>query len=233
MDASHSAATQPRISVVIPTLREASSIAGAVRSALDAGAAEVIVADGGSDDGTAAHAVDAGARVIAAPRGRGPQLNAGAALAQGDVLCFVHADVRLPRDAAAQITAALADPAILGGNFRVRFGRGGHGRFLAAFYHVIRQLRVFYGDSVIWVRRDAFEEAGGFPPYPLMEDLALVHRLMSQGRLAYLDGPVEASPRRWVEGGLARTWASWVVIQTLYFYRVPPPLLARLYRHIR
>lgn len=223
----------PRISVVIPTLREASTIAGAVRSAFDAGAAEVIVADGRSDDGTAAHAIDAGARVTIAPRGRGLQLNAGAALASGDVLCFVHADVRLPADAAAQIAAALEDADVVGGNFRVRFGSSGHGRFLAAFYHVIRRLRLFYGDSVIWVRRDAFERAGGFPPYPLMEDLAFVHRLMALGRVAYLDGPVEASPRRWVEGGLARTWASWVVIQTLYFYRVPPSLLARLYRHIR
>jgi rSAM/selenodomain-associated transferase 2 len=222
-----------RLSVVIPTLREAATIAGAVRSALDAGASEVIVADGGSDDGTAARALAAGALVTTAPRGRGPQLNAGAALATGDVLCFVHADVRLPPDAAAQIARALRDPQILGGNFRVRFGRGGHGRFLAALYHVIRQLRIFYGDSAIWVRRDAFHRAGRFPPHPLMEDLAFVHRLMSQGRLAYLDGPVEASPRRWVEGGLARTWASWLVIQTLYFYRVPPATLARLYRHIR
>lgn len=223
----------PRISVVIPTLREASTIAGAVESAFAAGAAEVIVADGGSDDATAARAIDAGARVTSSAAGRGPQLNAGASLASGDVLCFVHADVRLPVDAAAQIAAALKDPAVIAGNFRVRFGRGGHGRFLAAFYHVIRQLRLFYGDSALWVRRDTFERSGGFPPFPLMEDVAFAHRLMALGRVAYLPGPVEASPRRWVEGGLARTWASWIVIQTLYFYRVPPPLLARLYRHIR
>lgn len=221
------------VSVIIPTLNEAPVIARAVHSARTAGADEVIVADGGSADGTAAAAIDAGARVIAAPRGRGPQLNAGAAASRGDVLIFLHADGRLPRDAVGQVRDALLDPTVVGGNFRIHFGTSAHARVLAAFYHVIRQLTVYYGDSAIWCRRRQFEAVGGFPPYPLMEDLKFVHLLARHGRMAYLDGPVHASPRRWQQGGLLRTWASWVVIQTLYFYNVSPARLARLYRHIR
>ena len=221
------------LSVIIPTLNEAPVIARAIRSARRAGADEVIVADGGSDDGTAAVAIDAGARVVAAPRGRGTQLNAGAAASRGELLIFLHADGLLPPDAAAQVRAAATDPSVAGGNFRIHFGTSRHARFLAAFYHVIRRLTVYYGDSAIWCRRRSFEVAGGFPPYPLMEDLKLVHLLARHGRMAYLEGPVRASPRRWEQGGLLRTWASWVVIQTLYFANVSPWRLARLYRHIR
>ncbi len=92
---------------------------------------------------------------------------------------------------------------------------------------------MFYGDSAIFCRREVFESIGGFPPYPIMEDLKLVHTLYRHGRLAYLDGPVAASPRRWQEGGVARTWASWLTIQALYFANVSPHRLATLYRHIR
>jgi len=221
------------VSVVIPALNEAAVIRRAVRSALAAGACEVIVADGGSNDGTVAAAIEAGAQVIAAPRGRGRQLNAGAAGSTGDVLLFLHADALLPTNAVQQIEVALADRGVVGGNFRIHFGTGRHARFLAAFYHVIRQLTVYYGDSAIWVRREHFAAIGGFPPYPLMEDLKLVQLLRERGRMAYLAGPVHASPRRWERGGLLRTWASWVVIQTLYFGNVSPQRLARLYRHIR
>lgn len=221
------------ISVIIPALNEEVVIARAIRNAQAAGADEVLVTDGGSEDGTAAVAIDAGARVIRAPRGRGPQLNAGAEASRGDVLLFLHADGLLPRDAAVQIRAALVDPDVVGGNFRIHFGTTAHARFLAAFYHVIRRLTVYYGDSAIWCRRDQFAIVGGFPPYPLMEDLKFVHLLQRHGRMAYLEGPVQASPRRWEQGGLLKTWASWVVIQTLYFYNVSPARLARLYRHIR
>ena len=129
--------------------------------------------------------------------------------------------------------AALRDPAVVGGNFRIRFGGGAHGRLLVAFYHVIRHLRIYYGDSAIFCRSEAFTAAGGFPPYPLMEDLAFVHRLHRRGRMAYLAPPVSASPRRWEQGGIAQAWASWLVIQGGYFLHVPPGRLARLYRQIR
>jgi hypothetical protein len=104
---------------------------------------------------------------------------------------------------------------------------------LAAFYHVIRQVGMYYGDSALFCRATAFEMAGGFPPFLIMEDLAFARRLHRLGRMAYLEGPVYASPRRWERGGIAQAWASWIVIQTLYFLHVPPSQLARLYREIR
>ena len=223
----------PDLSVVIPTLNEEPQIGGAVANALAAGAAEVVVADGGSTDRTVEVAFAAGARVVRGARGRGSQLNLGAAEAEGAVLCFLHADARLAPDAGRQIEAALRDPRTAGGNFRVRFGSSLHGRGLAAFYHVIRQLGLYYGDSAIFCRRSAFEAAGGFPPHPIMEDVAMAQRLRRRGRVAYLRGPVHASPRRWEHGGLAQAWASWLVIQSLYFAHVPPARLATLYRHIR
>ena len=222
-----------RVAVVIPALAEEPSIAGAVRNALAAGADEVVVADGGSADRTVELARAAGARVLRVSRGRGLQLNVGAAAASGEALCFLHADVRLPPGAIDAIRGALADPAVVGGNFRARFGRTLHARFLAAFYHVIGRLGVTYGDSVIFCRRQAFEAAGGFPPYPIMEDFAFVNRLRRLGRTSCVDACVRVSPRRWEHGGIAQAWASWVVVQSLYWARVSPVRLGALYRHIR
>ena len=222
-----------RLSVLIPTLEEAALVAGAVRSAYAAGADEVIVADGGSRDGTRALAAAAGARVVRSARGRGRQLNAGVAAARGDALCFLHADGRLPRGAGSAIRAALGDPAVVGGNFRVRFGNSFHARVLAAFYHVIRQLRIYYGDSAIFCRAETLRAVGGVPPFSIMEDLALVHLLYRRGRMVYLPGSVYASPRRWEQGGIAQAWASWLVIQSLYFLHLPPHWLSGLYRQIR
>ena len=167
------------------------------------------------------------------PRGRGPQQNAGAAEASGDVYCFLHAAARIEAGAAEAIRGALRDPAVAGSNFRMVFSRRPHDQFLAAFYHVLRQLRMFYGDSAIFYRAATFEAAGDFPPHPIMEDLAFVHRLYRQGWLSYLPLRMSTSSRRWEHGGLRQAWASWLVIQLLYFLRVPPARLAVLYRHIR
>ena len=219
--------------MIIPALNEEVAIRGAVRAALAAGADEVIVADGGSRDRTHERARAAGARVIVGARGRGPQLNAGADQASGTIFWFLHADARPRPDAGPLLRGALAQPGIVGGHFRVSFGNSTHGRWLAAFYDVLQRFRVVYGDAAIFCRREAFAAAGGFPPHPIMEDLAFMQTLRRRGRLVALPQRVQASPRRWEHGGIAQAWAAWLVIQSLYFLRVPPAKLAPLYRQIR
>jgi rSAM/selenodomain-associated transferase 2 len=235
------AATLPlRASVVVPTLDEAAALPGLLdHLASLPGDWEVIVADGGSTDGTLALVREwaagvAGARVVEAPRGRAAQQNSGAAAATGDVLVFLHADSRLPATAHASLAAALADPRVAGGNFALRFDGGDRfSRVLGAWYALQRRLGVWYGDSTIWVRPDVFDALGGFPPLPIMEDYALVRALRRAGATPCLPGPALTSGRRWRALGIPKTVASWVVIRWLFLAGVPAERLARLYRHVR
>jgi len=220
------------ISVVIPTLNEAGTI-GPVFDALagEATAHEVIVADGGSTDGTPALAAARGARVVAAPRGRGHQLRAGAEAAQGDVLLFLHADSRLAPGTLAALAAAMADPAVTGGNFRLLFdGEDGFSRWLTGFYAWFRRRGLYYGDSGMFVRRTAYDRLGGMPALAIMEDYALARRMERLGgTLCIAEPPLTTSSRRFRGRHPVRIVAKWLVMHTLYHLGVPPARLARLY----
>lgn len=227
--------TDPPLSVVIPTYRERASVAGAVASAWAAGAAEVIVSDGDSDDGTADAAREAGAAVVEHARGRGPQMNAGAEAARGGAILFLHADCRLPPDAGRQVAAALDDPAVVAGGFRQRIdAEGRRFRWLEGGNAVrVTRLGRVYGDQGLFARADVFHRLGGFPPLPLMEDYELSRRLSRAGRLALLDGPLEVDARRWRARGVVRqTAANWAFV-ALYEAGVSPAKLSRWYRAIR
>jgi rSAM/selenodomain-associated transferase 2/rSAM/selenodomain-associated transferase 1 len=221
------------ISVVVPTLDEAAALPGLLdHLAALAGRFEVIVADGGSRDGTTelAAAHPSAARVLRVPGGRAAQLNAGAAAARGDPIVFLHADTRLPAAAHRLLSQSTAD----GGNFAIRFDGGdAFSRVLGAWYSVQRRLGVYYGDSAIWVRPRVFEALGGFRPLPIMEDYDLARRLERGFRTACLPGPAVTSARRWRALGVPRTVLSWVAIRWLFLARVPPERLARLYRRAR
>ena len=223
-----------RFTVVIPTLNEAPIIQEALRRVQRLAPHELIIADGGSRDGTRELARPH-ATVVTGRRGRGPQLNAGAAQATGDVVVFLHADVRLPPDAFAAIESALVDEDVVGGCFRVRFGRGPHEAFLAVFYDLLRfgARGIVYGDAAVFVRRETFLGLGGFRDYAIMEDVNLVSRLRGRGRVVQLPQAVIASTRRWRHGGFWRTWASWFALQALYGLRVSPYWLGRMYRAVR
>jgi rSAM/selenodomain-associated transferase 2 len=223
------------LSVIIPTLEEEAAL-GPTLDALARvrGLLEVLVVDGGSRDGTLAVARAHGARALMAERGRGAQLHAGAATARGAVLWFLHADTVVPAEASERIAAALRDPAVVGGNFRLRFdGTGLAARFLTGLQPVFGWLGLCYGDSAIFVRREAYDAVGGFRPWPLFEDLDLVRRLRRHGRLAHVPVAVVASSRRFAGRSFALTFAHWVGLQMLYWLGVSPVRLARHYAPIR
>ncbi|HET8645051.1 MAG TPA: TIGR04283 family arsenosugar biosynthesis glycosyltransferase [Vicinamibacteria bacterium] len=217
------------ISVVIPALDEERAIAGAIGSVRDE-AGEVIVADGGSADGTCAVAEAAGAVVVAGPRGRGAQLDQGARAARGEWLLFLHADTRLQPRWSAALRAL--EPDVAGGAFRLAIDSP------RPAFRVIelgarlrcRFLRLPYGDQALFARREAYQHIGGFRPLPLMEDVDFVRRLRGAGRLALLPQPALTSPRRWEARGVLRgTLRNWRVM-ALYALGRSPESLARIYR---
>jgi len=223
-----------RVSVVIPTLNEAASLPG-VLAGLPDGIAQVIVADGGSRDGTGALARSGGARVVESPPGRGGQMNAGAAVADGEVLLFLHADTRLPPDAVAHVARALADPRVVGGGFRLSIDSRDRFLGLVAASATLRTrlTGVFYGDQALFVRREVFVRMGGFDPFPLMEDVAFGRRLKREGRVVLLPVAAVTSARRWErENPLFTTVRNWLLV-SLFLLGVPPRRLARWYRTVR
>lgn len=226
------------ISIVIPTLNEATTIRklSASLSALLADGRdrlEIIVADGGSSDETVRLTQECGWRVIEAPRGRGRQMNAGARLAVGDVLLFLHADTNLPSKALAMIEEALLDAKVCGGNFSLTFDGGTPAaRALTRLYPLLRLGGMCYGDSALFIRRAVFEALGGYCDYPIFEDYDLYRRMRQVGRFVRLPATATTSSRRF-EGRFIRTFALWTLMQVLYWLGVHPNRLSRMYKPLR
>jgi rSAM/selenodomain-associated transferase 2 len=189
-------------SVIIPALNEADTIGACVAAvhALDP-SVEIIVADGGSTDATTAHAAAAGATVVAAPRGRGPQCNAGAAAASGEVLVFLHADTSLPTDAFALLRAWFAESSVRIAKFRLSFDLRDPILDLAARLMWFDSRLTSYGDQGIVIRRDFFAELGGFPDWPLFEDARLFELARARARVHVLPAAVITSARRFQANG--------------------------------
>jgi rSAM/selenodomain-associated transferase 2 len=219
------------VSVIIPALDEEERIAATIDAAFAAGAAEVIVADGGSGDATVSRALAHGATVIADERVRAKQLNRGAEAATGDILLFVHADTLLPADAAAAVTRALNGGAVFGG-FRIAFLERTLGLLWTAFAINVRMRfsRAPWGDQAQFIRRADFVKHGGYRELPLMEDYELAVRMKRFGPVAILPVPVRTSGRRFLEKGLVRTTVmNWLIV-ICFRFGVRPERLARWYR---
>ena len=220
------------LSIIIPTLNEATWIQQNIQRAWELRPHEVIVADGHSDDGTADLARSSGATVVTSERGRGRQLNAGARAATGDVLLFLHADCWLEPSSAEQIEAALKNDAVIGGAFRQRID---HDRKIFRCLEWGNALRVRwrhlpFGDQGIFVRRSAFESAGGFAEVRLMEDVLLMREFRRRRwRLELLPGPIHVDPRRWLKHGVVRqTLLNWTLLTGLSL-GISPDRLAEFY----
>jgi rSAM/selenodomain-associated transferase 2 len=223
-----------RLTIVIPVLDEAAIIVGALEALapLRARGAEIIVADGGSTDGTAMLARPLADLAVAAPRGRGATMNAGAARGNGDALLFLHADTRLPENADRLIAGALAQR--FWGRFDLRI-EGRH-PLLAIVGQMInwrsRATGIATGDQAIFVTREAFLSVGGFPDLPLMEDIAMSRRLKRLCRPFCIGTPAITSGRRWEHNGVWRTILLMWRLRLAYYFGAEPARLASRYRPV-
>jgi rSAM/selenodomain-associated transferase 2 len=222
------------VSIIIPTWNEAANIGTTIRCLRSQLPREIIVVDGGSSDETVTLAKDAD-RVLVSEPGRALQMNAGAAVAVGDHLLFLHADCRLEDGAIALIERALAGPAVVAGCFSMRVDADGWGfRSIDACASArVRWTGVVYGDQGLFLRRRDFERLGGFPRLRFMEDVFFSRRLARRGRVVVVNKKIYVSPRRWQKVGLVRQTLSNWTLTALALAGVAPDWLADFYPHVR
>lgn len=194
---------------------------------------EFIVVDGTPDGGTIKAVTRQGVQCVKSPQGRASQMNTGAAMAMGEILIFLHADTRLPRQALELINQAMTRQALIGGAFDLHIDTE---RLILKIIARIASLRsrltrIPYGDQAIFIRRDYFHQMGGYPEIPLMEDVALMRRIKrAGGRIGFIPEPVITSARRWEqEGILYTTLRNWLLLSA-YTLGVAPDKLAKYYK---
>ena len=226
----------PAVSLVIPVLNEAESISQILQHVreVDAdGPAEIIVVDGDPEGSTINAIRDEGVRTVAAVKGRARQMNSGAGLATGDILLFLHADTHLPPNAFGLIRAAMNDTGFVGGAFDLGFATPRRIFKITESYVFLRTrlTKIPFGDQAIFIRRDFFDEIGGYRDLPLMEDVDLMQRIRKRGgRICIIPEKVRTSPRRYEQEGIMFTTIRNAMLQLLYALGVPPERLVRWYK---
>jgi rSAM/selenodomain-associated transferase 2 len=223
------------ISVIIPVLNEEKNIAATLEGLIALAPQEIIVVDGGSTDRTAEICQQFGIKVMASARGRARQMNSGAKAASGDILLFLHADTTLPNSAFDDIRLALGDSRYVGGRFDVELaGEYWMLKVIGAMINYRSRLsRVSTGDQAIFVRHVVFQQIGGYPDIPLMEDVAFCRMLRRTGEIACLKSRVMTSARRWEMDGVWRTILRMWALKLLYLAGVSPNRLKQYYADAR
>ena len=221
-----------QVSVILPVFNEAPLIRRFLAHLRERSpGAEIIVADGGSTDGTAELAANLCDRLVQSQRSRAHQMNSGADAAHGEILWFVHADAELPLECLDEIARIMHDSNVVGGYFRIRLPRRLIYRLTDSFAHYAGiLLRMRCGDHGIFCRRTAFVAVSGFPTVPLMEDVEFFRRLRTSGRVVCSEKRIMVSPRRYEAIGRARLTFAYGFIAALYVCGLPLSILDRIYQ---
>ncbi len=223
------------ISVVIPVLNEADTVAWTLTQLRQAGECQSIVIDGGSEDETVSIARLHADVVLSAPRGRARQMNAGSQVAEGEALLFLHADTALPHGFPHMLAAVLDNRAVIGGRFDVRLDAAGWSfRMIETMMNLrSRVTKISTGDQAIFVRREVFHKIGGYPDIALMEDVEFSLKLKQAGEIACLRERVTTSARRWQRDGVTRTIVKMWMLRLCHFLGVSPTRLRAYYADTR
>jgi rSAM/selenodomain-associated transferase 2 len=221
-----------RISIIIPTLNETENIKEAIVTTQLNTNIEVIIVDGGSKDDTIEIAKSLNVKVILSSPGRAVQMNAGAMAATGDILLFLHADTRLPIRFDEMICTALQQPGIVAGAFKLRIDAPllslrwvELGVNLRSHFY-----QMPYGDQAIFLTKVVFQQIGGFPELPIMEDFELMRRLKRIGQIVIISTPVLTSARRWLQKGVFKTTLLNQIVIIAYLLGVSPERICGWYR---
>ncbi len=217
------------LSVIIPTLNEETNLRVLLEKLRGSTPHEIIVSDGGSRDKTVAVAEQAGVEVIDSPSGRAVQMNRAASVATGDYLLFLHADTLPPINYQTVVQRVLDKPGVSAGSFRFKLSSG---LLIASLIEKFvdlrcRLLEIPYGDQGLFVRRSTFNHLGGFPDWPVMEDLDFVRQLKRLGRVITAPEAAITSPRRWINGGTTRTFFRHQIMLAAYYLGLPARHIAR------
>lgn len=223
------------LSIIIPTLNEEQVLGTTLARLRDQENCEVIVVDGGSSDTTLALAESGGCRTISSAKGRGTQMNAGAAAAKGKVLLFLHADTLLPDSFSRLILDAVRLPSFVAGAFSLAIDSPTRRLATVAWFANMRSrlLQLPYGDQALFVTRDAFNAVGGFPEMAIMEDYVFIRKIQKEGKIIILPERATTSARRWQNIGVMRTTLINQAIVCGYSLGVHPTTLARWYQRMR
>ncbi|MBN3942144.1 MAG: TIGR04283 family arsenosugar biosynthesis glycosyltransferase [Nostoc sp.] len=222
-----------KISIIIPAINEAGNIKEAIATTQLSINIEVIVVDGGSKDDTVEIVQSLGVKVISSfTPGRAVQMNAGAVAASGEILLFLHADTRLPTGFDEMIRTALQQPGSVAGAFKLRIDASLLSLRWVEWGVNVRShfYQMPYGDQAIFLTKEVFQQIGGFPELPIMEDFELMRRLKRIGRVVIISTPVVTSARRWLQKGVFKTTLLNQIVIIAYLLGVSPERICRWYR---